>query len=307
MSLITAGTVAFDSIKTPTGQADRVVGGAASYICLAASHFVKTQSLISVIGEDFPLEFLEDLTSRGVNQNGLKLIEGEKSFFWKGSYHGDFIGRDTLLTELNVLEGWSPVVPEEAKNTEFVMLGNLDPSVQASVLDQMLTKPRLVVLDTMNFWMDIAMDKLKSVISRVNVLMINDDEARQLSRENSLTKAAEEIHKLGPETVVIKKGEHGALMFENGKRFFTPAYPLDEVVDPTGAGDTFAGGFIGLLASKSSTGWEEKKQAIVAGAVLASFTCEEFGTKRLVELTTSDWQERVKRLQEMSSAEPLFL
>jgi len=307
MSLIAVGTIAFDSIKTPVGQADRVVGGAASYICLAASHFVKKQNLISVIGEDFPQEFLKELKSRGVDQNGLKLIEGGKSFFWEGSYHDDLIKRDTLLTELNVLEGWSPVVPDEAKNTEFVMLGNLDPSIQTSVLNQMSIKPRLVVLDTMNFWMDIAMDNLKSVISRVNVLMINDDEARQLSGENSLINAAKEIHKLGPETVVIKKGEHGALMFENNKKFFTPAYPLDKVVDPTGAGDTFAGGFIGLLASKNSTGWQEKKQAIVAGAVLASFTCEAFGTKRLAELTTNDWQERVKNLQEMSRVEPLFL
>ena len=307
MSLIAVGTIAFDSIKTPVGQADRVVGGAASYICLAASHFVKKQNLISVIGEDFPQEFLKELKSRGVDQNGLKLIEGGKSFFWEGSYHDDLIKRDTLLTELNVLEGWSPVVPDEAKNTEFVMLGNLDPSLQTSVLDQMSIKPRLVVLDTMDFWMDIAMDNLKSVISRVNVLMINDDEARQLSGENSLINAAKEIHKLGPETIVIKKGEHGALMFENNKKFFTPAYPLDKVVDPTGAGDTFAGGFIGLLASKNSTGWEEKKQAIVAGAVLASFTCEAFGTKRLAELTTNDWQERVKNLQEMSRVEPLFL
>lgn len=307
MSLIAVGTIAFDSIKTPVGQADRVVGGAASYICLAASHFVKKQNLISVIGEDFPKEFLKELKSRGVDQNGLKLIEGGKSFFWEGSYHDDLIKRDTLLTELNVLEGWSPVVPDEAKNTEFVMLGNLDPSIQTSVLDQMSIKPRLVVLDTMNFWMDIAMDNLKSVISRVNVLMINDDEARQLSGENSLINAAKEIHKLGPETVVIKKGEHGALMFENNKKFFAPAYPLDKVVDPTGAGDTFAGGFIGLLASKNSTGWEEKKQAIVAGAVLASFTCEEFGTKKLAELTKNDWQERVKNLQDMSRVEPLFL
>lgn len=307
MSLITVGTVAFDSIKTPVAQVDRVVGGAASYICLAASHFVKNQNLISVIGEDFPQEFLEELNSRGVDQNGLKLVEGGKSFFWEGSYHNDLIGRETLLTELNVLEGWTPIVPEEAKNTDFVMLGNLNPSVQASVLDQMSTKPRLVVLDTMNFWMDTAMDNLKNVIRRVNVLMINDDEARQLSGEDALTKAAEEIHKLGPETVVIKKGEHGALMFENDKRFYAPAYPLDEVVDPTGAGDTFAGGFIGLLTHKEATGWEEKKQAIIAGSVLASFTCEAFGTKRLVELTTNDWQKRVKNLQEMSKVEPLFL
>ena len=199
MSLIVVGTVAFDSIKTPVGQADRVVGGAASYIALAASHFVNNQELISVIGEDFPANFLEELCSRGVNQGGLKLVEGEKSFFWEGSYHDDLIGRDTLVTELNVLEGWTPEVPDEAKETDFVMLGNLDPSVQSSVLDQMTSTPRLVVLDTMNFWMDIAMDSLKAVIGRVNVLMINDDEARQLSGEESLTLAAEKIHMMGPE------------------------------------------------------------------------------------------------------------
>ncbi len=307
MSLITIGTVAFDSIKTPVGQADRVVGGAASYICLAASHFLKQQSLISVIGEDFPEEFLKELKKRGVCLNGLTLIEGGKSFFWEGSYHNDLIGRDTILTELNVLEGWIPEVPDAAKNAEFVMLGNLAPNLQASVLDQMYTTPKLVVLDTMNFWMDTSMKNLKEVIGRVNVLMINDDEARQLSEEQTLTKAAKEIQKLGPETVVIKKGEHGAMMFEKGKKFFAPAYPLDEVVDPTGAGDTFAGGFIGFLARKNSIGWEEKKQAIIAGATLASFTCESFGTQRLKGLTTKEWQERVKNLQEASTAEPLIL
>lgn len=306
MSLIVVGTVAFDSIKTPLGHADRVVGGAASYIALAASHFVNKLELISVIGEDFPPAFLEDLCSRGVNQDGLKLVEGKKSFFWEGSYHDDLIGRDTLMTELNVLEGWEPEVPIHAKETEFVMLGNLDPTVQASVLDQMTTRPKLVVLDTMNFWMDIAIDSLKEVISRANVLVINNDEAHQLSGETSLTLAAEKIHNLGPETVVVKKGEHGAMMFEGGKKFFTPAYPLDSVVDPTGAGDTFAGGFIGLLASRNSTSWEDKKQAVIAGAVLASFTCEKFGTDRLVHLQNNEWKERVKELQEMSSVSPLF-
>lgn len=306
MSLIVVGTVAFDSIKTPVGHVDRVVGGAASYIALAASHFVKTQELISVIGEDFPSSFLKDLCARGVNQDGLKLVEGEKSFFWEGSYHDDLIGRDTLVTELNVLEGWAPEVPTHAKETEFVMLGNLDPTVQASVLDQMTTTPKLVVLDTMNFWMDIAMDRLKEVISRVNVLMINDDEAHQLSGEGSLTLAAEKIHNLGPETVVVKKGEHGAMMFEGGKKFFAPAYPLDSVVDPTGAGDTFAGGFTGLLASRNSISWEDKKQAIVAGSALASFTCEKFGTDRLVNLQNNEWKKRVEELQEMSSVRPLF-
>ena len=306
MSLIVVGTVAFDSIKTPAGQADRVVGGAASYIALAASHFVKSQELISVIGEDFPNKFLNELKSRGVNQSGLKTIAGEKSFFWEGSYHDDLIGRDTLATELNVLEGWTPEVPLSATNIDFVMLGNLDPTVQASVLDQMTPPPQMVVLDTMNFWMDIAIDSLKSVIQRVNVLMINDDEARQLSGEDSLTIAARKIHDMGPETVVIKKGEHGAMMFEGGKKFYTPAFPLDTVVDPTGAGDTFAGGFIGLLARKNSTSWEDKKQAIVAGAVLASFTCEEFGTEGLKNLNQSEWEGRAVELQEMSRVDLLF-
>jgi sugar/nucleoside kinase (ribokinase family) len=305
MSLIVVGTVAFDSIKTPAGSADRVVGGAASYITLAASHFVKSQEVISVIGEDFPKDFLNKLRDRGVGTEGLKLVEGGNSFFWEGSYHDDLIGRDTLVTELNVLEGWEPKVPEKAKNTEFVMLGNLDPTVQSSVLDQ-CSNSKLVVLDTMNFWMDIALQNLKAVISRVNVLMVNDDEARQLSGEESLILAAKKIHQMGPETVVIKKGEHGALMFEEGKRFFTPAFPLDRVVDPTGAGDTFAGGFTGLLANLNDTSWESKKKAIVAGAVLASFTCEEFGTKRLEELTPEEWKVRAEELQEMSRVGSLF-
>lgn len=305
MSLIVVGTVAFDSIKTPAGSADRVVGGAASYITLAASHFVKSQEVISVIGEDFPKDFLNKLRDRGVGTEGLKLVEGGNSFFWKGSYHDDLIGRDTLVTELNVLEGWEPKVPEKAQNTEFIMLGNLDPTVQSSVLDQ-CSNSKLVVLDTMNFWMDIALQNLKAVISRVNVLMVNDDEARQLSGEESLTLAAKKIHQMGPETVVIKKGEHGALMFEEGKRFFTPAFPLDRVVDPTGAGDTFAGGFTGLLANLNDTSWESKKKAIVAGAVLASFTCEEFGTKRLEELTLEEWKVRAEELQEMSRVGSLF-
>jgi sugar/nucleoside kinase (ribokinase family) len=306
MSLIVVGTIAFDSIKTPAGQADRVVGGAASYITLAASHFVKSQELISVIGGDFPVDFLGELKSRGVNQDGLKIIKGEKSFFWEGSYHNDLIGRDTLVTELNVLEGWSPKVPPQASNAGFVMLGNLDPSIQASVLDQMTTTPKLIALDTMNFWMDIALDNLKVVLGRVNVLIINDDEARQLSGEESLTLAAKKIHKLGPETVVIKKGEHGAIMFEGDKKFFTPAFPLDSVADPTGAGDTFAGGFMGLLASKNSTSWEDKKQATIVGAVLASFTCEAFGTNRLKNLTPKEWRKRAGELQEMSIVTPLF-
>ncbi|MGY8917242.1 MAG: PfkB family carbohydrate kinase [Flavobacteriales bacterium] len=299
MSLIIVGTVAFDSIETPSGKADRVVGGAASYIALAASHFVREQDLISVIGEDFPNEFLDTLRSRGVNTEGLMTIEGGKSFFWEGSYHEDLMGRDTITTELNVLEGWTPVVPENAKSAKYVMLGNLDPSVQMSVLDQMPINPDLVVLDTMNFWMDIAMENLKKVISRVDVLMINDEEARQLTGQKTLPLAAAEVHKMGPKTVVIKKGEHGAIMFENGNTFFSPAMPLEKVIDPTGAGDTFAGGFIGYLARLGDNSWEAKKQAVVVGSVLASFTCEDFGTERLQTLQESEWHTRMQELRAM--------
>ena len=299
MSLIIVGTVAFDSIETPSGKADRVVGGAASYIALAASHFVREQDLISVIGEDFPNEFLDTLRSRGVNTEGLMTIEGGKSFFWEGSYHEDLMGRDTITTELNVLEGWTPVVPENAKSAKYVMLGNLDPSVQISVLDQMPINPDLVVLDTMNFWMDIAMENLKKVISRVDVLMINDEEARQLTGQKTLPLAAAVVHKMGPKTVVIKKGEHGAIMFENGNTFFSPAMPLEKVIDPTGAGDTFAGGFIGYLARLGDNSWEAKKQAVVVGSVLASFTCEDFGTERLQTLQESEWHKRMQELRAM--------
>lgn len=299
MSLIVVGTVAFDSIATPSGKADRVVGGAASYISLAAAHFVNTQELISVIGADFPNSFLTMLESRGVGQTGLKCVEGEKSFFWEGSYHEDFIGRDTLVTELNVLEGWDPEVPQKATTADFVMLGNLDPTVQLSVLNQLNNPPKLVVLDTMNFWMDIALDSLLKVIARVDVLMINDDEARQLSSESSLPLAAEALHKMGPRTVVIKKGENGSMLFEDGKCFYSPAYPLEKVIDPTGAGDTFAGGFIGYLANLGDTSWEVKKQAIVVGSVLASFTCEAFGTERIETLKKQEWRQRIEELREL--------
>tara|TARA_B100000768_G_scaffold176046_1_gene188268 strand:- start:106 stop:1026 length:921 start_codon:yes stop_codon:yes gene_type:complete len=298
MSLVIVGTVAFDSIETPSGKADRVVGGAASYIALAASHFVREQELISVIGEDFPEEFLSTLESRGVNTDGLVTIKGGKSFFWEGSYHEDLIGRDTVTTELNVLEGWVPVVPENSKSAKYVMLGNLDPVVQMSVLNQ-IPSPDLVVLDTMNFWMDIAMESLKKVISKVDVLMINDEEARQLTGFKTLPLAAAEIHKMGPKTVVIKKGEHGAMMFEDGNTFFSPAMPLEKVIDPTGAGDTFAGGFIGYLARLGDVSWEAKKQAVVVGSVLASFTCEDFGTERLQSLQESEWHTRMRELRAM--------
>lgn len=306
MSLIVVGTVAFDSITTPSGSANKVVGGAASYISLAASHFIHSQELVSVIGEDFPSEFLSTLESRGVGTKGLTVVEGEKSFFWEGSYHNDLIGRDTLVTELNVLEGWVPEVPIHAKTSEFVMLGNLDPEVQASVLDQMIHKPTLVALDTMNFWMDIALEKLKTVILRVDVLMINDEEARQLSGESSLKVAASKLLAMGPKTIIIKKGEHGAMLFEEGRSFYSPAHPLEKVVDPTGAGDTFAGGFMGYLARLGNASWEAKKQAVVVGSVLASFTCEAFGTERIAEIEEADWRKRLNELRELVRVESIL-
>jgi len=295
MAVLTLGTVAFDTIETPFGNSGKVVGGAASYIALAVSHFVRKQHLVSVIGEDFPQEFLSELSGRGACLNGLTRVEGGESFHWAGKYHDDMVGRDTLATDLNVLIGWEPKVCKSGHNADFVMLGNLDPAVQLAVLDQ-VAAPKLVVLDTMNFWMDVALDNLKKIIGRVDVLTVNDEEARQLTGEHFLPKAARAIHAMGPETVVIKKGEHGALMFQDEKVFFAPAFPLEKVVDPTGAGDTFAGGFVGYLASRhEATGevsWEDMKQAVTVGSVMASFTCEAFGTSGLRALTVGDMQGR---------------
>jgi sugar/nucleoside kinase (ribokinase family) len=299
MSLIIVGTVAFDSIQTPFGSSGKVVGGAASYIGLSASQFIKEQHIISVIGDDFPQSFVEELESRGVQTHGLERRPGEKSFFWEGKYHTDMNSRDTLTTELNVLANFKPRVPEEAQGAGFVMLGNLDPGVQLSVLDQLNQKPKLVVLDTMNFWMDIALDGLKKVIARVDVLTINDEEARQLSGEHSLVKAAKKIQTMGPGTVVIKKGEHGALLFQQDQVFFAPALPLDEVLDPTGAGDTFAGGFIGHLACTDDISFANMKRAVVYGSAMASFACEKFGTDRLLELTKGDLEGRIQRFVDL--------
>ena len=287
MSVLTLGTVAFDTIATPFGNSGKVVGGAASYIALAVSHFTYEQHVVSVIGEDFPAAFLDELGKRGAGLDGLTQVEGGESFHWSGSYHNDMVGRDTLATDLNVLIGWEPAVCAAGAEADFVMLGNLDPEVQLKVLDQIHT-PKLVVLDTMNFWMDVALDNLKKVIGRVDVLTVNDEEARQLTGKHFLPQAAEAIHAMGPKTVVIKKGEHGALMFHRGEVFFAPAYPLDKVVDPTGAGDTFAGGFVGYLAARAAatgaTTWEDMKQAVTVGSVMASFTCEAFGTEGLASL-----------------------
>lgn len=304
MAVLTLGTVAFDTIETPFGNSGKVVGGAASYIALAVSHFVRKQHLVSVIGEDFPQEFLSELSGRGACLNGLTRVEGGESFHWAGKYHEDMVGRDTLATDLNVLIGWEPKVCKSGNNAEFVMLGNLDPAVQLAVLDQVVA-PKLVVLDTMNFWMDVALDNLKQIIGRVDVLTVNDEEARQLTGEHFLPKAARAIHAMGPKTVVIKKGEHGALMFQGEKVFFAPAFPLEKVVDPTGAGDTFAGGFIGYLASRhEATGevsWEDMKQAVTVGSVMASFTCEAFGTSGLRALTVEDMKGRWEEYNQLTA------
>ncbi|HBP45939.1 MAG TPA: sugar kinase [Flavobacteriales bacterium] len=299
MSLVTVGTVAFDAIQTPFASSGKIVGGAASYISLSASHFAKEQHIISVIGDDFPQSFIDELESRGVNTEGLECRTGEKSFFWEGKYHMDMNARDTLTTDLNVLADFKPVVPKSAKGADYVMLGNLDPDVQMSVLDQMAKRPKLVVLDTMNFWMDIALEPLKSLLKRVDVLTINDEEARQLSGEYSLVKAAQSILAMGPSTLVIKKGEHGALLFNKEEVFFAPALPLEEVLDPTGAGDSFAGGFIGHLANTNDTSFANMKRAVVLGSALASFTCEQFGTERLRSLTQEELDQRIQRFVDL--------
>lgn len=299
MSLLVVGSVAFDAIETPFGKTDKIVGGAASYIALAASYFTKSIDLVSVIGDDFPQDFLNTLKKAGVNLEGLQIKKGEKSFFWKGKYHEDLNSRDTLDTQLNVLANFNPVVPESAKNAEFLMLGNLVPAIQRSVIEQMSTRPKLIVMDTMNFWMDIAMEDLRKTIAMVDVLAINDSEARQLSGEYSLVKAAQKILTMGPQVLVIKKGEHGALLFNREEVFYAPALPLEEVFDPTGAGDTFAGGFIGYLAKTRDISFENMKRAIIFGSAMASFTVERFGTERLLGLDAKSIENRVQEFIEL--------
>ena len=294
MSLLTVGTVAFDAIETPFGKTDKIIGGAATYIALAASYFTKPINMVSVVGDDFPEEGLQNLKSHGANTDGIQIKKGEKTFFWSGKYHNDMNTRDTLATELNVLADFEPVVLDEYQDCEFLMLGNLTPDVQMSVINQMKNRPKLVVLDTMNFWMDIALDELKDVIKKIDVLTINDEEARQLSGEYSLVKAAQKILEMGPEFLVIKKGEHGALLFNKESVFFAPALPLEEVFDPTGAGDSFAGGFIGYLASTRDISFDNMKRAIIFGSAMASFCVEKFGTERLINLTQDEIDDRVQ-------------
>ena len=301
MSLLVIGTVAFDAIETPFGKTDKIVGGAATFISLSASYFARNINLVSVVGDDFPASGIEMMKKRNVNTSGLQIKQGEKTFFWSGRYHNDMNTRDTLETQLNVLEGFDPIIPEEFQNCEFLMLGNLAPSVQMTVIDRLRTRPKLVVLDTMNFWMDIAMDELKTLLKKVDVLTINDEEARQLSGEHSLVKAAKVIHEMGPEYLVIKKGEHGALLFHNGDIFFAPALPLAELFDPTGAGDTFAGGFMGYLAKTDDTSMPNMKRAIIAGSAMASFTVEKMGTEALENLSQTQITERIQQFTELVS------
>ena len=301
MSVLVVGTVAFDAIETPFGKTDKIVGGAATYICIASSFFTKKINLVSVVGEDFPTTAIEMLKSKSVDIKGLQIKNGEKTFFWSGKYHNNMNTRDTLDTQLNVLENFNPIVPEEFKESEFLMLGNLMPSVQKKVLDQMKEKPKLVVLDTMNFWMDNFMDDLKEALKDVDVLTINDEEARQLSGEYSLVKAAKKILTKGPKYIIIKKGEHGALLFSKEKVFFAPALPLEEVFDPTGAGDSFAGGFIGYLEKTKDISFENMKRAVIYGSAMASFSVEKFGTKKLTEINQKQVNERIERFVNLVS------
>lgn len=294
MSIVTVGTVAFDAIETPFGKTDKIVGGAATYIAWSASYFTKDINVVSVIGDDFQMDELRKLEARGVDTTGIEVKEGQKSFFWSGKYHMDMNSRDTLATELNVLLEFNPVLPAKYRSSDFVMLGNIDPMLQLNVIKQMETKPKLIIMDTMNFWMDSTPEQLNTVIKEVDVLTINDAEARQLSGEYSVVKAAQKILTMGPKFLVIKKGEHGALLFHKNQVFFAPALPLEEVFDPTGAGDTFAGGFVGWLDKTKDISFENMKRAIIYGSTMASFCVEKFGTERLQTLTQDEIEERVQ-------------
>ncbi len=291
--LLIVGTVAFDAIETPFGKTDKILGGAATYISLSASQFGVGSGIVSVVGGDFPKEYLKKLNARKINTDGIEVVEGGKTFFWKGKYHNDLNTRDTLITDLNVLANFNPVVPKDFQAPEFLMLGNLHPAVQMAVINQIPVRPKLVVLDTMNFWMDNTWDELMAVIGKIDVITINDEEARQLSGEYSLVKAAQKIYEMGPKYVVIKKGEHGALLFHEDKVFYAPALPLEEVFDPTGAGDTFAGGFIGHMAKSEDISFENMKRGVIAGSNLASFCVEKFGTERMETVTHDEIQERL--------------
>lgn len=300
MSLVVIGTVAYDAIETPFGKTDKIVGGAATYAAISASYLFDDIKIVSVVGDDFGQENLNKITSKGINIEGLQIIEDEKSFFWSGKYHNDMNSRDTLITELNVLADFDPIIPESYQDCEYLLLGNLTPQVQLTTLERFDKKPKLVVLDTMNFWMDIALDDLLKVLKKIDVLTINDEEARQLSGEYSLVKAAKKILTMGPKYLIIKKGEHGALLFGDDQIFSAPALPLADVFDPTGAGDTFAGGFIGYLAKVGTINFNNMKNAVIFGSALASFCVEKFGTERIEDLSTADITARIQQFTALS-------
>ncbi len=303
MSLVIIGSMAFDAIETPFGKVDRIIGGSAIYGAWSASAFYRTIKAVSIIGGDFPPEEIQKLEARGVHFDGVEVVPDGKSFFWSGRYHEDLNTRDTLITDLNVLAQFDPQIPESYQDCEFLMLGNLVPAVQSSVISQLKAKPKLIVLDTMNFWMEVAMDDLKDVLKKIDVLLVNDAEARQLSGEYSLVKAAAKIQAMGPRYLIIKKGEHGALLFGEGKIFSAPALPLEEVFDPTGAGDTFAGGFIGHLARTGDVSFENMKTAIIVGSAMASFCVEKFGPQRMQELRKEEIDARIEEFVELVNFE----
>ena len=303
MSLITVGTMAFDAIETPFGKTDKIIGGSATYVAYAASNFVKPVQQISIVGYDFPEEEMQALRDRGVELDGVEIVKDKPSFFWSGRYHEDMNTRDTLVTDLNVLADFNPIVPDSYQGAEFLMLGNLMPSIQMKVIDQLKTRPKLVVMDTMNFWMASAMEDLEAVLKKVDLLLVNDGEARQLSGQYSLVKAAKTILQMGPKYLIIKKGEHGALLFHGEDVFFAPALPLEDVFDPTGAGDTFAGGFIGHLAKTKDISFNNMKTAIIVGSAMASFCVEKFGATRLKEVTKEDIDRRVQQFKDLVSFE----
>ena len=303
MSLLTVGSVAFDAIETPFGKTDKIVGGAGTYIALSASFYEPNQKIVSVVGDDFPKEMLNELASKGVDLEGLQIKEGEKTFFWSGRYHNDMNSRDTLVTELNVLENFDPIIPSSYQGVDYLILGNLSPQVQKSVIERLDKRPKLIAMDTMNFWMDIALEPLKETIAMVDVLIINDEEARQLSGEYSLKKASKVIRAMGPKYLIIKKGEHGALLFHEEKVFFAPALPLEDVFDPTGAGDTFAGGFMGYIASTDDISFDNMKRAIINGSAMASFCVEKFGTEKLLNITKTDLNNRIEEFVSLANFE----
>ncbi|KPM48187.1 PfkB family carbohydrate kinase [Jiulongibacter sediminis] len=303
MSLLTVGSVAFDKLETPFGKTDKIIGGAATYITLAASYFTKENNLVGIVGGDFPMEMIKSLNDHGVDTEGLEVDEEGKTFFWWGRYHNDMNSRDTIETQLNVLDGYEPVIPDGYQNCDFLMLGNMVPAVQHATLKKFNKRPKFVILDTMNLWMDVAMDDLKAVISEIDCLTINDSEARQLSGEYSLRKAAKVILEMGPQTLIIKKGEHGALLFQGDKIFFCPALPLEDVFDPTGAGDTFAGGFVGYLAKTNDTSFDNMKRGLIYGSAMASFCVEKFGTERIQNLTQKEIDARVMEFVQLASFE----